>query len=490
MDKAKKQSPQQFNKVLDMLPVYLVLLTPDYYIQFANRFFRERFGDVVGKTCYESLFKRTKPCEKCQTFKVLQTDKPLQWDWVGPDKHYYSIYDFPYIQADGSRLIMEVGIDVTKEKRTQEALRKAHNSLEARVQERTKELQETRDYLDNLFNYANAPIIVWNPEFKITRFNHAFERLTRLTAAEVLGRKLDVLFPENNRETSMELIRNLVKGERWEVVEIPILRADGTVRTVLWNSANIYADDGITLVAIIAQGQDITTLKDTQGKLLSYERLATIGKVSGSIAHEIRNPLAIIDSSLFYLEKILPDTDERVKTHLSRISSATRQCASVIEALLKMTHPDELRLGSVDLQKFIDVILSEYCPVGITTVNDFLSETITIKGDQEQLRIAFGNIIRNAVQAMNGRGTLTIAIRTNRDNVDISIGDTGPGIPPENIEKIFEPLFSTKAKGVGLGLSIAKSIVELHDGKITATSELGEGAVFTVRFPLSQTNRS
>jgi PAS domain S-box-containing protein len=356
-------------------------------------------------------------------------------------------------------------------------------------QEAEEALRETTDYLENLFNYANAPIIVWNPEFKITRFNRAFERLTYLTAAEVLGREPDILFPQDSREASMELIRKLAKGKRWEVVEIPILRTDGTVRTVLWNSATIYAADGVTPVATIAQGQDLTSLKETQGKLLSYERLATIGKVSGSIAHEIRNPLAVIDSSIFYLEKILPDADEKVKTHLNRISTATQRCASVIGALLKLTRPEELRLGSVDLKNLIDIVLTEYCPAGVTSVNDSISGTVIVKGDQEQLRIAFGNIVRNAVQAMNGNGTLTVSMRTNEESVEVSIKDNGPGIPPENMDKIFEPLFSTKAKGVGLGLSIAKSIVETHDGKITAASESGRGATFTVSFPLYQTNR-
>ena len=481
---------KQFNELLDILPVYIVLLAPDYHVPFANRFFRERFGESHGKRCFEYLFKRTSPCESCKTYNVLKSNEPLQWDWMGPDGRNYSIYDFPFKQADGSTMILEVGIDITEEKRVQKALQKVQDSLEVRVQERTRELRETRDYLDNLINYANAPIIVWNPEFEITRFNRAFERLTRLNAEKVIGRKLDILFPQSSRESSMSLIHGVATGARWEVVEIPILRADGTVRTVLWNSANIYGADGITLQATIAQGQDITDLKETQEKLIAYERLATIGKVSGSIAHEIRNPLAVIDSSIFYIDKILPELDERIKTHLNRITAATRRCASVIEALLKLTNPDQLRLGSVDLKQFIDSVLAEYCPAGITTVRDFVSEPIIIRGDQEQLRIAFGNIVQNAVQAMGGKGTLTIAMNIKADVIEISIEDTGSGIIPKNMEKIFQPLFSTKAKGVGLGLSIAKSIVDLHRGNISVTSEPGEGAIFTISFPLTFTNRA
>ena len=128
-------------------------------------------------------------------------------------------------------------------------------------------LREARDYLNNLLDYANAPIIVWDPSFQITRFNRAFERLTGLSANEVLGKELGILFPEDKRNESMSYIRRAVAGERWEVVEIPVLSTDGTVRTVLWNSATLYAPDGRTVVATIAQGQDITELKEAEETL-------------------------------------------------------------------------------------------------------------------------------------------------------------------------------------------------------------------------------
>ena len=119
-------------------------------------------------------------------------------------------------------------------------------------------LRETRDYLENLLEYANAPVIVWAPEFRITRFNRAFERLTGRSAGEVLGEPLDILFPAERREEAMTHIRRTMTGQRWETVEIPILHVDGSVRIALWNSATLYAADGTTVIATIAQGQDIT----------------------------------------------------------------------------------------------------------------------------------------------------------------------------------------------------------------------------------------
>ena len=128
-------------------------------------------------------------------------------------------------------------------------------------------LKETNAYLENLINCANAPIIVWDPEFKITRFNHAFESLTGRTESQVQGKTLEILFPSELTESSMDLIRRTMTGERWETVEIKILNLDGTVRTVLWNSATLFAPDGTTPVATIAQGQDITERKQAEESL-------------------------------------------------------------------------------------------------------------------------------------------------------------------------------------------------------------------------------
>jgi PAS domain S-box-containing protein len=131
-----------------------------------------------------------------------------------------------------------------------------------------EEFRETRDYLNNLLDYANAPIIVWDPGLRITQFNHAFERLTGRLASAAIGQGIDILFPDDKRKESIDFISRTMKGEHWEVVEIPILRSDGTVRTVLWNSANIYSSDNKKLIATIAQGQDITERKQTEQDLL------------------------------------------------------------------------------------------------------------------------------------------------------------------------------------------------------------------------------
>ncbi|MDD1705658.1 MAG: PAS domain S-box protein [Methanoregulaceae archaeon] len=138
-----------------------------------------------------------------------------------------------------------------------------------------EELRKTSQFLENLINHANAPIIVWDPDFRITRFNRAFERLSGKTARNVIGLTPDILIPAEFRRRAMDLFRRTTTGESWEVVEIPILNANGEIRTVLWNSATLYDDDdGTTIIATIAQGQDITDRKQAEELLLLEKQRA------------------------------------------------------------------------------------------------------------------------------------------------------------------------------------------------------------------------
>jgi PAS domain S-box-containing protein len=132
------------------------------------------------------------------------------------------------------------------------------------------ELHETRDYLEKLLNYANAPIIVWDTDFRITKFNRAFERLTGLGFGDAVGKNLDILFPADKKEQSMARIKRTLEGEYMETVEISIQHVDGTVKTLLWNSANISDSSGKEIVATIAQGHDITERKKAEEILLEH----------------------------------------------------------------------------------------------------------------------------------------------------------------------------------------------------------------------------
>lgn len=227
-------------------------------------------------------------------------------------------------------------------------------------------------------------------------------------------------------------------------------------------------------------------LKTTQKELIRTERLAILGQFSGNISHELRNPLGVIDSSIYYLQMRLNEKDEKVHEHLDRISQSVKTATTIIENLLNLTRMNKPILTRYNLINLMtDCLRTCKIPDEVKVVEDFPETEILVKAEKEQIRMAINNLVKNAVAAMNSKGTLTIMIRKDGEaEAEISFMDTGAGINPDHITQVFLPLFSTKAKGIGLGLSITKMIVENHGGKISVEAEPEKGAKFCIRLPL------
>jgi len=227
-------------------------------------------------------------------------------------------------------------------------------------------------------------------------------------------------------------------------------------------------------------------LKAAQEELIRKERLAILGQFSGNISHELRNPLGVIDSSIYYLQMRLKEKDEKVDQHLDRISQSVKTATTIIQNLLNLTRMNKPILTRYSLTTLLaDCLKTCKIPDTIKVVEDYPETEIQVRAEKEQIRMAIDNLVKNAIAAMNGNGTLTIVARkTEEYEAEISFIDTGTGITPDHLNQIFLPLFSTKAKGIGLGLSITKMIIENHGGKITVEAQPGKGAKFSIRLPL------
>jgi PAS domain S-box-containing protein len=244
--------------------------------------------------------------------------------------------------------------------RAQEALRAEKASLECAVAERTVALRETQAYLENLLDYANAPIIVWDPEFRITRFNRAFERLTGRSAATVLGVELSFLFPADTRAHSLAHIRRASVGEYWETVEIPIGHADGSIRLLLWNSAVVRSPDGQRIMATIAQGHDITARKQAEEALRqSGEQLRALSvrlqslreaertHIAREIHDELGQLLTGLKMDLHWAESRLEELqDPRLNPILEKLIAATEVADTTITTVQRIA--SELRPSVLD----------------------------------------------------------------------------------------------------------------------------------------------
>lgn len=217
------------------------------------------------------------------------------------------------------------------------------------------------------------------------------------------------------------------------------------------------------------------------------ERLAAIGQVAGGVAHELRNPLNVIKTSVYFLLHASHAKPEKVAEHLHRIEQHVTAADGVITALsnfAKMPLPD-LRPFSVE-SCVRETLLTNALPPTVELQLDFPPGLPSALGDKEQLRIVFANLIRNARDAMPAGGRLFISASQVDNGIDVAVRDTGVGIPPESLNRVMEPLFSTKARGIGLGLALAKAIVERSRGRLNVISEHGHGSTFTVRL-LSET---
>jgi len=215
------------------------------------------------------------------------------------------------------------------------------------------------------------------------------------------------------------------------------------------------------------------------------DRLATIGQVAGGIAHELRNPLNVIKTSVYYLLNARQVTPEKRAEHLQRIERQVSTADGVITALNDFARLPIPSLERMPIEALLrDVLENTPLPKSVEVQIDVPLSVPDLLGDAAQVKIVFGNLIRNARDAMPSGGRLTLsAQRIEGDQVEIWVIDTGVGIKPEDLERVMEPLYSTKARGIGLGLAITRAIVEKHQGRLRVTSELGRGTEFIVTLP-------
>jgi signal transduction histidine kinase len=230
---------------------------------------------------------------------------------------------------------------------------------------------------------------------------------------------------------------------------------------------------------------DITELKQLQEDLIKSAKFNVIGQLASSVGHELRNPLGVIKNSVYYLNMILKDdADEKIFKHLKILDKKVNSANNIINDLLDITRTKIPTLELTDLNKTVRNALSNITIPENIVANIKLAKSPKSLFDREQIQRVIQNLIINAIQAMVEGGKLTIQTTKHENNVKLIVKDTGVGIPKKDIDKLFTPLFTTKAKGIGLGLLICKQLVEGHNGTITVKSKVGEGAEFIVELPI------
>ncbi|MEZ4402919.1 MAG: ATP-binding protein [Kofleriaceae bacterium] len=358
-----------------------------------------------------------------------------------------------------------------------------------------RDAQGLRDFQARLIDHANALIVGIDPQWRVTVVNQALLTLTGYQRDEVIGRDLrDFLLPDD-RSRITALLTAALAGQSFEAVEIRIgSRHRGSVRTA-WSIAAVGGPgDRAAPEAVVAIGQDQTRLRELQDQVVRAERLATLGQLAAGVVHELNNPLTSISIYADYLERkhAAAGGDPADHEKLVRISQSASRIQRFARELVQYAKPVGDEVDVIDLNAVVRQSAS-FCEhlfdasgVALTlALDEQLPPLTAIPGQLEQVLI---NLITNAAHAVEGGPAGAVEVSTYvdaPDRVAVAVADNGPGVAADERARIFEPFFTTKVdgKGTGLGLPIARNIVEQHRGEIRVEDAAAGGARFVVSLP-------
>ena len=272
-------------------------------------------------------------------------------------------------------------------------------------------------------------------------------------------------------------------------------RVDERTKELQQKYTELSRSQTATLYMVEDLNRQSKEIKDTQDALIRSEKLAAIGQLASSVAHELRNPLGVIKNALYYLNMLEVGKDSAdIKENMDIISKEVENSNKIINDLLEFSRIKKPTLQSENINMIVKDVLNRLERRPNVEIITELEDTLPdVKVDALHIQQVFYNIAQNAIQSMDKGGRLTICTRVQKPEyrnqsefIEISFVDTGSGISKENLEKIFNPLFSTKAKGTGLGLSVCASLIEGHGGTIDVQSKVGKGTVFTVKLPVKR----
>ncbi|MBI5665171.1 MAG: PAS domain-containing protein [Nitrospirae bacterium] len=327
------------------------------------------------------------------------------------------------------------------------------------------ELGESKDYLQAVLQSIGEAIIVLDQQDRVTMLNRAAEELLCSSRQDVTGMMFGDL-PFSVEENS--------SGTR--------LTVDETTYDVILSRSTVAGPEG-SVRGYVVLIKDITRTRDLERQHERNQRLISMGEMAAKIVHEIRSPLCSIELFSTMLSNDLKGTAH--SDMASGISTGIKSLNNILTNMLFFAKPQKPSFADIELSDAISESVNMLIPLiqirGIKLVQD--SYRVSVRSDMELLKQVFMNIILNAVQGMPGGGNLKITTDVNDEYVTVSVTDDGEGISPENIEKIFDPFFSTKDKGTGLGLAIANKIMQTHGGFIRAYRNQEKGSTFCISFP-------
>jgi len=504
MEEILRKSENKSRTLLENLPQKIFFKDrKSVYIAANENYARDlkiKSDEIVGRTDYDFYPKELAEKYRTDDKRIMESGKTedIEEEYIQDGQRVYVHTVKTPVKDENGNVVGILGIfwDVTERKKTEDALQDAKMKWVS-LTENTDDVIIVTDS-KGVIQYINRTTPPYTPEETIGKTLYDYVPREQ---HNVMEKSLREVF-KTGKPDKYEVSSNIPKiGTMWFSTKVVPIQQDGKVTGAILISSDITErkrmEDELKrysehLEALVEERT--RKLKEAQGQLLKAERLAAIGELATMVGHDLRNPLQSIENATFYLNNELTNLSasvplsQKTTEMLQVINDSINYADKIIKDLQDFSATKPPKLDNTDINAIVKETLSQVqVPknVELSTELDYLPEMMA---DKDQITRVFLNLTTNAIQAMENGGTLTISTKKTNGFVEISFKDTGIGISKENMEKIFTPFFTTRAKGMGMGLPICKKFIESHSGSIEVESEVGKGTTFTVKLPIQQGN--
>jgi PAS domain S-box-containing protein len=379
-------------------------------------------------------------------------------------------------------------------------LRQQRTALEganAELRQRLNELADLKSYTDNILASLTNGIVTVDLDGRVVTLNPAAEMMTGFFAGEVIGRYCTEVFART-AELGEILMETIATRSASPGVAVTLHRRNGRTLAVEISAAPLKAGEGKDL-GVIAAIRDLTVMRELESRLRRSDRLAALGELAAGLAHEIKNPLTSLMTFSRHLPRRFDDEHFRARFQ-SVVPRELERINGIVEGLLELARPARINFTAVrlpaPLERAAELYAQEMESRGVQVTRDYARDLPAVWVDAEAVYQALVNLVRNALDAMPSGGKLTLRAGWSDEHhgvrpglagarrVRVEIEDTGIGIPGADADRVFNPFFSTKTGGTGLGLALTHKIIEDHGGSIDFRSTVGQGTVFRIVLPL------